>query len=127
MNRRAPFLCLISSILLAACAFGYQARGTMSDVVGEMRGKGFPGNAAGGGRFVLVDSGGGLQCDGEMAPPSGSLVSGSCEGERGKGVVRCSDGRVMAAEWRAISCRAFEGEAMDARGSRLTFRIERKR
>ena len=38
--------------LLAACAVGYQARGTLSDVPGELRGKGYPGNS-GGGRFVV--------------------------------------------------------------------------
>ena len=126
MNRRlVPFLFVVA-LLPAACAFGYHARGTLSDVSGELRGKAFPGNTSGGGRFVLADGEGYLRCDAEMAAPDSSPVPGSCEGESGKGIVRCSDGRVMLARWTAISCRAFQGSAEDERGNRLLFRVERK-
>jgi hypothetical protein len=113
--------------LLAACAIGYQARGSLSDVPGEMRGKGYPGNASGGGRFVLADRGGRLQCDGQLAPPDISPVPGSCEGEAGKGVVRCNDGREMPVRWTAITCRSFEGSGEDKFGNRLIFRVDRSR
>jgi hypothetical protein len=33
------FSSLFLPLLLASCAFGYQARGSLSDVAGEMRGK----------------------------------------------------------------------------------------
>lgn len=127
MNPRLAPLLLVLPLFSAACAFGYHARGTLSDVPGELRGKAFPGNVSGGGRFVLVDAQGLLRCDGEMSAADSSPVPGSCEGESGQGVVRCSDGRVMAARWRALSCRSIQGEAEDRHGNRLTFRVERKR
>ncbi|MCG2577886.1 hypothetical protein LZ012_12885 [Dechloromonas sp. XY25] len=126
MDRRLALSLLVLPLLSVACAFGYYARGTLSDVPGELRGKAFPGNTAGGGRFVLADQEGRLRCDGEMAAPDSSPVPVSCEGESGKGIVRCSDGRVMAARWTAISCRSFLGSAEDERGNRLLFRVERK-
>ena len=85
---RFTSLLLISSVL-SACAVGYQARGTLSDLPGELRGKGYPGNS-GGGRFVLSDPAGHLTCDGQALPPSASTTPGSCSGESGEGVVRCS-------------------------------------
>lgn len=125
MNKQAVLLPIFLPVLLAACAIGYQARGSLSDVSGELRGKGYPGNAQGGGRFALADRAGRLQCDGQMAPPDSSPVPGSCEGEAGKGVVRCTDGREFAAQWKAITCRSFEGSAEDKQGNRLVFRIDR--
>ena len=113
--------------LLAACAIGYQARGSLGDVPGELRGKGFPGNASGGGRFILADRDGRLQCDGQLSPPDVSPVPGSCEGEAGKGVVRCNDGREVAVRWTAITCRSFEGSGEDKFGNRLIFRVDRSR
>lgn len=127
MNKRAFILSIISALLVAGCAIGYQARGSLSGVSGEMRGKGYPGNTTGGGRFVLADRDGRLQCDGQMSPADSSPTPGSCEGEMGKGVVRCSDGREMPVRWTAITCRSFEGEGEDARGNRLIFRVERSR
>lgn len=114
-------------LLLAGCAFGYHARGTLTGVSGELRGKAFPGSAQGGGRFALADPEGRLHCDAEMAPPDSFSTPGSCEGEAGSGVVRCSDGLVLAARWTAISCRSFQGYAEDERGNRLEFRVERRR
>lgn len=125
MNRRLALTLFVLPSFLAACAFGYHARGTLGGVSGELRGKAFPGNAQGGGRFALADQAGRLRCDGEMAPPNAD-ASGGCEGETGVGVVRCSDGRVMAARWTAISCRAFQGYAEDGAGNRLEFRVERR-
>ncbi|MFN4326005.1 MAG: hypothetical protein ACK4FP_08965 [Azonexus sp.] len=127
MNPRPLLLLTILPWLVAGCAFGYQARATLSDMSGEMRGKAFPGNTQGGGRFTLADRLGTLWCDGEMAPPDTAPQPGSCLGESGPGRIRCSDGRTLAARWRAISCRAFEGEAIDERGNRLIFQVERKR
>lgn len=118
---------VLSTVLLAGCAFGYHARGSLTGVAGELRGKAFPGNALGGGRFALADTEGRFRCDAEMSPADSSASPGSCEGESGSGVVRCSDGRVLAARWTAISCRAFQGYAEDDRGNRLEFRVERKR
>lgn len=126
MNRRVVLPLFVLPLFLAACAFGYHARGTLSGVSGELRGKAFPGNVQGGGRFALADAEGRLRCDGEMAPPQSAAPAGSCEGETGGGTVRCSDGRVMAARWTAISCRAFRGYAEDQQGNRLEFRIERR-
>lgn len=126
MNRRFMLPLFVLPMLLGACAFGYHARGTLSDVSGELRGKAFPGNAQGGGRFALADREGRLRCDGEMAPAQSAVPSGSCEGETGSGIVRCSDGRVLAARWTAISCRAFQGYADDDYGNRLEFRVERR-
>ncbi len=125
MNKRVVLLPLMIPALLAACAIGYQARGSLSDVSGELRGKGYPGNSQGGGRFALADRAGRLQCDGQMAPPDSSPASGSCEGERGKGVVRCTDGREVAVRWKAITCRSFEGSGQDRFGNRLVFRVDR--
>lgn len=116
---------IVMASLLAACAIGYQARGSLSDVAGELRGKGYPGNAEGGGRFALADRDGRLQCDGQMAPPDGSSVPGSCAGETGKGVVRCSDGREIPVRWKAITCRSFEGGGKDKFGNWLIFRLDR--
>lgn len=126
MNPRLVLLLLVLPLFFAACAFGYHARGTLSDVPGELRGKAFPGNATGGGRFVLADRQGRLSCDGEMSPADSSPLPGSCEGESGKGIVRCSDGRVMPARWTALSCRSIQGDAEDQRGNRLFFQVERK-
>jgi len=111
--------------LFAACAFGYQARGQLSDVNGEMRGKAYPANN-GGGRFVLTDQTGVLTCDGLANVPSISLQPGSCEGEQGKGELRCSDGRVVNFDWQASSCRSLRGSGSDAQGNRLEFRVERR-
>ncbi len=127
MSPRTALLLMLFPLGVAACAFGYYARGTLSDVPDDLRGKAFPGSVSGGARFELADRRGLLRCDGEMAAPDTAGVSGSCAGESGKGVVRCSDGRVMAARWSAISCRAMQGEAVDERGNRLVFQIERKR
>ena len=77
MNKRS-FLAIAFPCLFAACAFGYQARGQLSDVNGEMRGKAYPANN-GGGRFVLTDQTGVLTCDGLANAPSISLQPGSCD------------------------------------------------
>jgi len=110
--------------LLAACAIGYQAHGSLSDVPGELRGKGYPGNS-GGGRFVLSDPEGRLTCDGQTLPPSVSPMPGSCIGEGGEGSVRCTDGRQIPVRWEAITCRSWKGSGVDAKGNRLEFRVER--
>ncbi len=119
------FISLFLSALLAGCAFGYQARGSLSDVAGEMRGKGYPGNA-GGGRFLLTDTEKRLTCDGQASPPKQSPNPGSCVGEAGEGVAQCSDGREIRFRWEAISCRAWKGSGTDAQGNRLDFRVERR-
>ena len=124
MNKfRFPTFLLIAPVL-AACAIGYQARGSLSDVQGELRGKGYPGNS-GGGRFVLNDRGGHLTCDGFANPPTNSPNPGSCIGESGAGVVRCTDSREFPVRWEAISCRSWKGNGVDAQGNRLEFRVER--
>ncbi|MFZ2266912.1 MAG: hypothetical protein WAV95_04960 [Azonexus sp.] len=125
MNKRLfPFFFLLP-VLLTACAFGYQARGSLSDVPGELRGKGYPGNS-GGGRFVLGEPGGRLTCDGEALPPARSPNPGSCAGEGGAGVLRCSDGREMNFTWLAMSCRSLRGSGVDTKGNRLEFVVERR-
>ena len=53
MKPRLALLLIVLPLLSVACAFGYYARGTLSDMPGELQGKAFPGNATGGGRFVL--------------------------------------------------------------------------
>mgnify|MGYP000894138019 FL=1 len=125
MNKRALIPAASLAVFLAACAIGYQARGSLSDVPGEMRGKGYPGSS-GGGRFMLSDSGGRLSCDGQALPPKVSPNPGSCAGEAGEGVVRCSDGREIPVRWEAITCRSWQGSGVDAQGNRLEFRVERR-
>lgn len=127
MNKRGIPLLSVVSLLLAACAIGYQARGSLSDVSGELRGKGFPGNTSGGGRFILADSNDRLQCDGQLSPPDISPVPGSCEGETGKGIVRCNDGREVPVRWKAITCRSFAGSGEDGLGNQLIFRVDRRK
>jgi hypothetical protein len=113
--------------VLSGCAVGYQAHGSLADVPGEMRGKAYPSAAHGGGRFLLTDSSGSLTCEGEAFPPVTSDQPGACAGERGEGSVRCSDGRRLVIRWRAVSCRSFAGEGVDAHGNRLEFRVDRNR
>lgn len=113
-------------LLLTACAVGYQARGSLSDVPGELSGKAYPGNTQGGGRFVLADPEGRLICDGRALPPTASSTPGSCVGESGEGVMRCTDGREIALRWQAITCRSWQGSGNDAKGNRLEFRVERR-
>lgn len=125
MNNHAVVAGLAIPLLLAACAIGYQASGNLSDVPGDLRGKGYPGNS-GGGRFVLTDPEGRLTCDGHALPPSQSPDPGSCAGETGTGVVRCSDGREIPLRWEAITCRSWKGSGVDAHGNRLEFRVERR-
>jgi hypothetical protein len=125
VNKRISAVFLVLPLLLAACAVGYQARGSLSDVSGEMRGKGYPGNR-GGGRFALVDREGRLSCDGQASPPALSPNPGGCLGETGDGEVLCSDGRRIPIRWEAISCRAWRGSGMDAAGNRLEFSVERR-
>ena len=125
MNNHAWVTRLVIPLLLAACSIGYQARGSLSDVRGEMRGKGYPGNS-GGGRFVLADPDGRLTCDGQSSPPSLSPNPGSCTGETGTGVARCSDGREIPLQWEAITCRSWKGSGVDANGNRLEFSVERR-
>ena len=125
MNNHALVTVLAIPLLLAACSVGYQARGSLSDVPGEMRGKGYPGNS-GGGRFALDDREGRLTCDGQTLPPLISPNPGSCAGEAGAGVVRCSDGREIPRRWEAITCRSWKGSGGAANGNRLEFRVERR-
>ncbi|QLQ25505.1 MAG: hypothetical protein HZT41_12060 [Dechloromonas sp.] len=125
MNNRALVAALVVPLLLAACSIGYEARGSLGDVPGEMRGKGYPGSS-GGGRFLLADREGRLTCDGQALPPSLSPNPGSCAGESGTGVVRCSDGREIPLRWEAITCRSWKGSGVDANGNRLEFRVERR-
>lgn len=120
------FALLSISLLLTACAVGYQARGSLSDVPGELSGKAYPGNTQGGGRFVLADREGRLSCDGRALPPTASTTPGSCVGESGDGVMRCTDGREIPLRWQAISCRSWQGSGTDAQGNRLEFRVERR-
>jgi len=124
MNNRLLAAIVPFVSVLAACAIGYQARGSLSDVPGELRGKGYPGNS-GGGRFVLNEPGGRLTCDGIANPPSASPNPGSCIGESGEGMVRCTDGREFPVRWEAISCRSWKGNGVDVLGNRLEFRVER--
>jgi hypothetical protein len=124
VNKRS-FLAIVFPCLFAACAFGYQARGNLSDISGEMRGKAYPVNQ-GGGRFVLSDRAGALTCDGLANPPKVSPQPGSCEGEQGNGVLRCSDGRVVNFKWQASTCRSLRGSGSDAQGNRLEFRVDRR-
>ena len=125
MNQRLFLPILVASLLATACAVGYQARGSLSDVAGEMRGKAYPGNR-GGGRFVLNDREGRLSCDGEALPAKISGQPGSCQGESGEGVMRCTDGREIGFQWQAISCRSWQGNGVDGQGNRLEFRVERR-
>ena len=125
MNKYLIVTLTLLPVLLAACAIGYQARGSLSDIPGEMRGKGYPGSA-GGGRFVLADSTGRLSCDGQAFPPSLAPNPGSCAGETGQGVARCTDGREIQLDWQSISCRSWQGSGVDAQGNRLEFRVERR-
>lgn len=125
MNKCALTLATLLASFLAACAVGYQARGSLSDVPGEMRGKGYPGSN-GGGRFVLNDGVGLLSCDGQALPPKVSPTPGNCAGEAGEGTVRCSDGREIPVRWEAITCRSWQGSGVDAQGNRLEFRVERR-
>ena len=127
MNKRLVLLILFTPTVLSACAVGYQARGSLSDVAGELRGKGYPGNAGEGGRFALANGDGTVQCDGQMWPADSSPTPGSCDGETGKGIVRCTDRREMAVRWTAITCRSFEGSGEDGAGNRLVFRMERSK
>lgn len=120
------FTCVLAPVVLAACAFGYQARGSLSDVPGELSGKASPGNTQGGGRFALADRDGRLSCDGRAFPPTATATPGSCLGESGEGVMRCSDGREIHLRWQAISCRSWQGSGTDAKGNRLEFRVERR-
>jgi len=120
------FALVLISLLLTACAFGYQARGSLSDVPGELSGKAYPGNTQGGGRFMLADQEGRLSCDGRALPPTASSTPGSCVGEIGEGVMRCSDGREISLRWQAIGCRSWQGSGSDAKGNRLEFRVERR-
>ena len=117
---------ILATALLAACAFGYQAHGSLSDVAGELRGKGYPGSTTGGGRFALADRAGRLSCDGEAYPPTAATTPGQCAGEAGTGMVRCSDGRAIPIRWQAITCRSWQGSGEDAQGNRLEFRVERR-
>ena len=125
MNNHGLVTVLVIPLLLAACSIGYEARGSLSDVPGEMRGKGYPGNS-GGGRFALGDPEGRLTCDGQTLPPVFSPNPGSCAGEAGTGVVRCSDGREIPVRWEAITCRSWKGSGVDANGNRLEFSVERR-
>lgn len=125
MNKHRLLIPPVCAALLAACAIGYQARGSLSDVAGDLQGKGYPGDK-GGGRFVLADRTGRLTCDGQARPPSVSPNPGSCLGETGDGVVRCTDGREIPVRWQAISCRSWQGSGTDAQGNRLEFRVERR-
>lgn len=127
MNKLVFLWMVLVGSQLAACAIGYQAHGSLSDVAGEMRGKGYPGNAQGGGRFALIDRDGRLQCDGQLSPPDVAGTPGACQGEAGRGVVRCSDGREIPVKWTAITCRSFEGSGEDNLGNRLVFRVDRKK
>lgn len=127
MNKRLVLLILFTPAVLSACAVGYQAHGSLSDVAGELRGKGYPGNAGEGGRFALANGDGTVQCDGQMWPADSSPTPGSCDGETGKGIVRCTDRREMAVRWTAITCRSFEGSGEDGAGNRLVFRMERSK
>ncbi|QRM19481.1 hypothetical protein GBK02_08750 [Dechloromonas sp. TW-R-39-2] len=122
MNK--TLLLLFAALSLQACAFGYFAQGSLSDVAGSLRGKAYPG-PSGGGRFVLAGSNG-LSCDGTAHPPRQSPQPGSCEGESGDGVLRCTDGREVSFEWQARTCRSFEGRGMDARGNRFEFQFGRR-
>ena len=123
--KRRPFTLVLAPVLLAACAVGYQAHGSLSDIPGELRGKGYPGGT-GGGRFALADREGRLSCDGEAFPPAAAVTPGMCAGESGAGMVRCSDGRTIPIRWQAITCRSWQGSGEDARGNRLEFRMERR-
>ena len=127
MKKRAFFLLIFVVLALAGCAIGYQAYGSLSDVPGDMHGKGYPGNTTGGGRFTLTDRDGRLQCDGQLAPPDISPVPGSCQGEAGNGIVRCSDGREIPVHWTALTCRSFEGSGEDKFGNRLRFWVDRRK
>lgn len=125
MNKLAILLVLLLPTLLNGCAIGYQARGSLSDVAGEMRGKGYPGKR-GGGHFIMADGEGRLRCDGQAAPPTHSPTPDSCAGETGEGLVRCTDGREIPIRWEAISCRSWQGSGTDRNGNRLLFRVERR-
>lgn len=125
MNKHAFAVLLAIPLLLSACAFGYRATGSLSDVPGELLGKGYPGNR-GGGRFSLSDRDGRLSCDGQALPAKALPNSGNCADDTGEGEVLCSDGRKIPVRWQAISCRAWRGSGVDAQGNRLEFRVERR-
>ena len=119
-------LCL-SILVLGGCAIGYHARGKMSDVSGELRGKGFPDVGSGGGRFALNQPERGLYCDGVALPARDADAAADCAGQSGAGSLQCSDGRQYRIRWQALSCRAFEGSGEDGKGNSLKFRVDRRR
>ena len=119
-------LCLCT-LVLAGCAFGYHAQGTVSDLPGEFRGKGFPDVGSGGGRFALNQPVRGIYCDGLVQPPHELGAAGDCAGQAGVGHLRCSDGREFRLRWQALSCRSFEGSGDDGKGNLLQFRVDRRR
>lgn len=124
MNKHLIVTVILAAAVLVGCAIGYQARGNLSDLSGEMRGKGYPRDGKSG-SFLLSDRDGRLSCEGLAYPPDSLANPGTCAGESGGGVIRCDDGRELAMRWEAISCRAWKGSGTDAKGNRLEFRVER--
>lgn len=114
--------CLLGQI--ASCSYGYRATGKISDEALVLKGKADLRNS-GGGSFTLSSLGNELMCEGHAETPESGFPSPGCAGEAGKGRMRCSDGRIFILDWKAITCRAFEGGGQDQKGNTVHFSVRK--
>lgn len=118
---------LLAFVLLAACSTTYPVVGRFDDhnevflgtVHADMRG-----NA-----YIQAKTKSGVTCSGNSRmlhkPVSNILVQAVgipyCAGQRGDAYLRCSNGRVIAADWVGETCTSGTGTGYDTDGNRFQF------
>lgn len=104
---------------LSGCAT-YSVVGSFSDYKEVFKGTVHANLLAGVGAIQAIGQVTGMSCGGKSwvtyVPPSGS-----CEGQQGKALLTCTDGRVVEADWIATSCTSGWGHGVDQNGNRFVF------
>ncbi len=114
-------MCAIAVVAISGCTITYKAVGRFDDYnevfIGDVQHTIFKGGAS----FSVESKNSNIRCEGTAFPPYYYPSMIGCAGQRGRGNVRCSDGRRMNIEWVAKSCAQGYGEGSDKDG--VTFRF----
>jgi len=111
---------LLALFSIHGCAT-YKAVGTFKDIDQIMVGNVDHNLFLGGASFELTGVHSNIKCEGQAMKPDFIPNILFCEGQRGRGVGRCTDGRKIEFQWVADSCTKSHGQGEDSLGNTFYF------